>query len=74
MGAVSLATANEMLTAYIEAEKAVLQGQSYTIKDRTLTRANLATITRERKKWQQIVDSLTNGGAIRTRRVVPRDR
>lgn len=71
--AVSLATAQEMLDLYIEAEKTVLKNQSYTIKDRTFTRANLAIITRERAKWQQVVDGLSGRG-IRSRRAVPRDR
>jgi hypothetical protein len=71
--AVSLETAREMLALYIEAEQTVLKNQSYTIKDRTFTRANLAIITRERAKWQQMVDGLSGHG-IRSRRAVPRDR
>ena len=35
---------NQRLKMYLEAEQAVLTGQSYTIGNRTLTRANLATI------------------------------
>lgn len=69
---VSLATAQEMLSLYIEAEKTVLKNQSYTIKDRTYTRANLAVIAKERARWQQIVDALSGRG-IRVRRAVPRD-
>lgn len=71
--AVSLATAQEMLNLYIEAEKTVLKNQSYTIKDRTFTRANLGVIVQAREKWQQIVDGLLGRG-IRGRRSVPRDR
>nr|DAH95461.1 MAG TPA: head to tail adaptor [Caudoviricetes sp.] len=37
---------NERLKKYIEAEEAILSGQSYTIGNRTLTRANLATVER----------------------------
>lgn len=37
---------NERLKKYIEAEEAILGGQSYTIGNRTLTRANLATVER----------------------------
>lgn len=70
--AYTLAQAQEMLDLYIAAEIAVLKGQAYTIKDRTLTRANHASIVRERKYWQRMVDSLS-GGSIRVRRVVPRD-
>ena len=35
---------NERLARYVEAEKAVLMGQSYTIGNRTLTRADLSSI------------------------------
>lgn len=37
---------NKRLKKYIEAEEAILSGQSYTIGNRTLTRANLATVER----------------------------
>lgn len=37
---------NERLKKYVEAEEAILSGQSYTIGNRTLTRANLATVER----------------------------
>jgi len=47
---------NERLRQYLEAERAVLSGQSYTIGNRTLTRANLATI-------RNAIDSLIAGGA-----------
>jgi len=47
---------NERLKMYLEAEKAVLTGQSYTIGNRTLTRANLATI-------RAAIDSLIAAGA-----------
>lgn len=70
---VSLIEAREMLALYITAEKLCLLNQSYTIKDRTYTRADLATIARERKRWQSVVDSLTAGGSIRVRRIIPRD-
>lgn len=47
---------NERLKLYLEAERAVLTGQSYTIGNRTLTRANLATI-------RAAIDSLISQGA-----------
>ncbi len=47
---------NERLKMYLEAERAVLSGQSYTIGTRTLTRANLETIRQE-------IDNLIAGGA-----------
>lgn len=47
---------NERLAQYLEAERAVLSGQSHTIGNRTLTRANLSTI-------RAAIDSLLAGGA-----------
>lgn len=47
---------NERLARYLEAEKAVLMGQSYTIGTRTLTRADLSTI-------RAAIDDLIVGGA-----------
>lgn len=47
---------NERLKRYLEAEKAVLMGQSYTIGTRTLTRADLSTI-------RAAIDDLIAGGA-----------
>ena len=70
---VTLIEAQEMLALYIEAEKHILLGQSYTIKDRTLTRADLRTVAQERRKWQTIVDTLINEGSVRVRRVLPVD-
>jgi len=68
----TLVEAQEMYTLYLEAEKAILKGQSYTIKDRTLTRANLTSVVKARKEWQALVNQLTAGG-MRVRRAVPRD-
>ena len=36
---------NRRLKLYVAAEEAILSGQSYTIGNRTLTRANLAEVT-----------------------------
>ena len=47
---------NQRLKMYLEAEQAVLTGQSYTIGNRTLTRANLATI-------RAAIDDLVASGA-----------
>lgn len=47
---------NARLKIYVEAERAVLSGQSYTIGNRQLTRANLAEIRKE-------IDDLTDAGA-----------
>ncbi|WP_297968474.1 DUF6148 family protein [uncultured Anaerovibrio sp.] len=48
---------NERLRMYLEAEKAVLSGQSYTIGNMTLTRANLSSI-------RAAIDGLLAGGAV----------
>ncbi|WP_276690073.1 DUF6148 family protein [Acidaminococcus massiliensis] len=47
---------NQRLKMYLEAEQTVLTGQSYTIGNRTLTRANLATI-------RNAIDDLIAAGA-----------
>ena len=47
---------NERLKQYYEAEKAILSGQSYTIGNRTLTRAQLSTV-------RAAIDDLMAGGA-----------
>ena len=58
---------NERLRNYYAAERAVLSGQSYTVGNRTLTRANLAEI-------RVAIDDLLSAGAslddseIKTRR------
>jgi hypothetical protein len=69
----TLVEARNMLALYIDAEKVVLTGQSYTIKDRTLSRANLKEIRAGRSEWAAKVQRLEHGGGIRTRRVIPRD-
>ena len=48
---------NERLKKYIEAEEAILAGQSYTIGNRTLTRANLATV-------EKVIQDLIDCGAV----------
>ena len=47
---------NERLRNYYAAERAVLSGQSYTVGNRTLTRANLAEI-------RAAIDDLLSAGA-----------
>lgn len=48
---------NERLKKYLKAEEAILQGQSYTIGNRTLTRANLATV-------EKVIEELISAGAV----------
>ncbi|MGH8038936.1 MAG: primosomal replication protein PriB/PriC domain protein [Pseudomonas sp.] len=54
-------TAQQMLDLYIQAESAVLLGQSVRFGERQLTRADLAEIRNGRKEWQAAVDRAANG-------------
>lgn len=45
----------ERLKAYVEAERMILCGQSYTLEGRTLTRADLATV-------RKVIDDLLADG------------
>lgn len=78
--ATALQTATDMYTMYIEAEKAVLAGQSYTIGDRTMTRANLIEVQKGRNYWKSellkettAATSGTTAGRIGIKRIVVRD-
>ena len=70
----SLVEAQQMLNLYITAEKTILKNQSYTIKDRTFTRADLKQVISGRRYWQSVVDSLLSGGGMKVRRVLFRDK
>lgn len=72
-----LSKAKERLTAYYEAELAVLSGQSYSIGSRSLTRANLAWIRTQIDNLENQVEELqaqVNGkGRRKSFRITPRD-
>jgi hypothetical protein len=72
MAGITLTQAEELLSLWIEADKAVATGQSYSIGGRSLTRANAAEITNKIKFYSNLVGSLSRGG-INLKRVVPRD-
>lgn len=55
-------TAQQMLEMYLDAEAAVLAGQSWRMGERQLTRADLAEITKGRREWQAVVDRQLIGG------------
>lgn len=57
-----MSTATEMYNLYLDAEKKILQGQSYSINGRSLTRANLSEIVANRQKWERKVKAEQNGG------------
>lgn len=77
MATISLKTAQKHLDAWLEAELAVTNAQSYTIGSRTLTKANLTEIRNSIEYWSGKVTQLENlqknGGRNRIKRVVPRD-
>lgn len=58
-----MSTASEMLELYIAAEKAVLRGQAFELNGRSLTRAALADIQRERAMWERRVQAETVAAA-----------
>ncbi|MDY5480879.1 MAG: DUF6148 family protein [Veillonella caviae] len=69
---------NRRLKLYVAAEEAILSGQSYTIGNRTLTRANLAEVTDMIEKLLAdgaTLDEYDTGtkGNHRSKRVVLRD-
>jgi hypothetical protein len=70
MAGITLATAQTQLDAYLAAETAILSGQDYTIGNRRLTRANLATVQEGITLWNQRVQDLT-ARQRRGRSVVP---
>ena len=77
MAGITLETAKKHLDAWLEAELAVTNAQSYTIGSRTMTKANLAEIRKSIDYWNGKVIALENaqkrGGRNRAYRVVPRD-
>lgn len=49
--------ATDMLQKYIDAESAVLAGQSVRFGNRIVTKANLIEIQQGRREWQRLVDA-----------------
>lgn len=75
MTVITLERARIHLNAWLDAELTVTKGQSYTIGNRTLTRANLSEITKQVERWETKVEQLASKGSSkrRTARFVPRD-
>jgi len=71
----TLSEAQEMLTEYKAALKAIASGKSYSIGDRSLTRANETFIKQQIHYFARIVDKFNRGksGGPRIFRAVPRD-
>lgn len=63
----------ERLAHYIAAEQAVLNGQSYSIGNRSLDRADLREIRKGIIALRSELASLQRCGRMRVQRVVPRD-
>lgn len=72
MAGITLAQAEEQLSLWIAASTAVAGNQSYTIKDRSLTRADASEIRKQIDYWNNWVGRLTLSvsGRGRTRYVV----
>ena len=77
MAGITLETAKRHLDAWLEAELAVTQAQSYTIGSRTLTKANLTEIRNAIAYWEGKAEQLEkikkHGARNKTKRFVPRD-
>lgn len=71
MGAISLAQAQAQLDAWLAASIAVARNQSYTIGDRTLTRANAKEIQSMITYWEARVNKASAPSGNRVRYVVP---
>jgi len=52
-----MTTATDMLTKYITAEAAILDGQQVRFGERILTRANLLEVQQGRREWERRVDA-----------------
>lgn len=59
MAGITLAQAQERLTAWLEADASVARNQSYSINNRSLTRADAAEIRTNIDYWQGKVEALT---------------
>lgn len=73
MAGITLAQAEANLALWLAANAAVATSQSYSIKDRSLTRADAGEIRQQIDYWQGWVMKLTaqSTGRRRTRYVVP---
>lgn len=69
MAGITLADAEAQLALWLAASEAIATGQSYSIKDRSLTRANLADVMEQIKFWDSLVKQLSRTRG-RTRYVV----
>jgi len=73
MAGLTLSQKKSLLAEYLKAENKILKGQSYTIKDRTLERADLRWVQAERRRLSEEIEAEEGSRRIRSRRAVPRD-
>lgn len=71
MAAISEATAQTQLDAWLAASLAVANNQSYSIGGRTLTRADAATIRDNIEFWEGRVNKAARGGGIKVTGITP---
>lgn len=74
MAGITLAQAEARLGEYLDAEAAVLTGQSYTIAGRQMTRADLKAIQTGIDLWNQRVQRLSSRATGRSAAITPRPR
>lgn len=55
-----MSTASDLLAKYLVVEAAILEGQSYRMGERMLTRADLAAVQAERKNLERRVSAESN--------------
>jgi hypothetical protein len=70
MPTMTLAQAEAALAAWIAADRAVAQGQSYTIDGRSMTLANADTISKKIQFYERQISRLTHKG-IKVRGIIP---
>lgn len=70
MAGITLAQAEAKLTLWMAADDAVASNQSYSIGDRSMTRADAGEIQGKITYWNNMVQKLSRGG-IRVRGVTP---
>lgn len=70
MAGITLAQAEAQLSSWLAASTAVASNQSYTINNRSLTRANATEIREQINFWNNMVQRLDRGG-IRVRGGTP---
>lgn len=74
MSALTLEQAQQLLTAWVNADLATAKGQSYQIGDVSVTRADAKTIQEKIQFYSSLVTRLSSGrSGPRVRRFIPRD-